>query len=187
MIAGASPKDADLPSGTSIVWFAFFMANRIADRRRRIVSKLSQFCLKNVSWNCRWKLAGPPARSASIQWLDRPRGVPPSSGWTAREEFHFPAGGPGPPGPPRPPGNGKPCCRSWPLARAKAMLPLPATGPCEAREPILGAKHLPGTIPEVSVVPVVPVAGASPAKRPGAYSGHWPGAYSSHRPAPAGD
>ena len=55
----------------------------------------------------------------------------------------------------------------------QAMLPLSATGPCEAREPIPSAKHLPGTIPVVSAVPAVPVAGSSPAKRPGAYLGHW--------------
>ena len=39
------------------------------------------------------EVGGPSARSATFQWLDRPRGMPLSSGWAARKEFHFPVGG----------------------------------------------------------------------------------------------
>jgi len=43
-------------------------------------------------------------------------------GRAAHWGFHFLAGGPGPPGPPGPPGNGKPCCRTQPLACAKLIM-----------------------------------------------------------------
>ena len=131
-----------------------------------------------------WPATGPPARIAAFQWLARPQGMPPSSGWTARKGFHFQwavrdlqdlrdlrevAGG---------------ALARYATGSCEAMLPRHATGsceamlphvaisPCEAREPIPGANHLPGALPVVSEVPEVPVAGSSPAKRLSACLGH---------------
>ena len=146
-------------------------ANSIPKTPKRIVSKLSQNCLKIVSWEMApemppkmpLKVGGPPARNFIFQWADRDH-----RDHRDHREMASHAAAPGH-WPVR-----RQCFRAWPLACAKAMLPLLATGPCEARKPIPGAKHLPGTIPVVSVVPAVPVAGPSPAKRPRAYLDHRP-------------